>query len=80
MQRFPVIAAICMAVTFTCAGQERVGARRGEIVEAIPTGTRISVRTDTGIDVRYFANRHKAYDEPLPWDHSHPGSGREECY
>jgi radical SAM family uncharacterized protein len=24
---------------------------------------------DTGVDVRYFANRHKAYDEPLPWDH-----------
>ena len=24
---------------------------------------------NTGIDVRYFANRHKAYDEPLPWDH-----------
>jgi radical SAM family uncharacterized protein len=24
---------------------------------------------ETGIDVGYFANRHKAYDEPLPWDH-----------
>ncbi len=24
---------------------------------------------DTGVDVRFFANRHKAYDEPLPWDH-----------
>ncbi len=24
---------------------------------------------DTGVDVHYFANRHKAYDEPLPWDH-----------
>jgi radical SAM superfamily enzyme YgiQ (UPF0313 family) len=24
---------------------------------------------DCGVDVRYFANRHKSYDEPLPWDH-----------
>ncbi|HZP83277.1 MAG TPA: TIGR03960 family B12-binding radical SAM protein [Chthonomonadaceae bacterium] len=24
---------------------------------------------DTGVDVHFFANRHKAYDEPLPWDH-----------
>lgn len=24
---------------------------------------------DTGVDVRFFANRHKAYDEPLAWDH-----------
>ncbi len=24
---------------------------------------------DTGVDPAYFANRHKAYDEPLPWDH-----------
>ncbi len=24
---------------------------------------------DAGIDTRYFANRFRAYDEPLPWDH-----------
>jgi radical SAM family uncharacterized protein len=24
---------------------------------------------DTGVDVRYFANRHKSYEEILPWDH-----------
>ena len=24
---------------------------------------------ETGVDVHYVANRHKAYDESLPWDH-----------
>jgi radical SAM family uncharacterized protein len=24
---------------------------------------------DCGVDPRYFANRFKAYDEPMPWDH-----------
>lgn len=24
---------------------------------------------DVGVDVAFFANRYKAYDEPLPWDH-----------
>ena len=24
---------------------------------------------DTGVDVNFIANRHKSYEEPLPWDH-----------
>jgi radical SAM superfamily enzyme YgiQ (UPF0313 family) len=24
---------------------------------------------DSGVDIHYFANRHKSYDEPLAWDH-----------
>ncbi|MCS6776678.1 MAG: TIGR03960 family B12-binding radical SAM protein [Chloroherpetonaceae bacterium] len=24
---------------------------------------------ETGVDTRFFANRHKSYEEPLPWDH-----------
>src|SRR5437763_8508210 len=47
--------------------------RRGQIFDAwdeyLNYDLWIQAFTDTGVDFRCFANRHKAYDEPLPWDH-----------
>lgn len=47
--------------------------RRGQVFDAwdeyLNYDRWMEAFADTGIDVRYFANRHKAYDEPLPWDH-----------
>lgn len=60
-------------------GDRRVAAaielawRRGQVFDAwdeyldFPRWMRACA--DTGVDVGYFANRYKSYDEALPWDH-----------
>ncbi len=47
--------------------------RRGSIFDAwdeyLDYDRWMQAFADAGVDVHFFANRHKAYDEPLPWDH-----------
>lgn len=47
--------------------------RRGQVFDAwdeyLDYDRWMQAFADTGVDVRYISNRHKAYDETLPWDH-----------
>lgn len=47
--------------------------KRGQVFTAwdeyLNVGVWLKAFAESGVDVHYFANRHKAYDETLPWDH-----------
>jgi len=47
--------------------------RRGQVFDAwdeyLDVERWLQACADTGVDPAFFANRFKAYDEPLPWDH-----------